>query len=135
MSHTPHNKGKAHNLSYIERQLRAGRTPESLGAVEIGRGVCKAAYRIGNMVIKENAQGGYAGTEQKLPPKCIRAYMARTYKAGQYIIQEYAEPLSKMQHVPDNILQEYRDIQKHGLDTHRANCGVTASGKFVVFDW
>lgn len=132
---TPHNKGQAKNLSYIERMLRAGRTPESLGAVEIGRGVCKAAYRIGNMVIKESAQGRFKGDAQKLPPKCIRQYQARTYKAGAYIIQEYAEPLSNMKHIPDNIIQEYRDIQKHGLDTHRANCGVTASGKFVIFDW
>jgi hypothetical protein len=87
------------------------------------------------MVIKKNAQCGFIGYAEKLPPKCIRKYAARTYKAGTYIIQEYAEPLSKMSCIPDEFMQEYREIDKYGLDTHRGNCGITASGKLVVFDW
>lgn len=137
MSHTPHNKGNAHNVSYIERQLRSGRTPEELGGVKIGEGVCKAAYRIGNFVIKENAQGGYDGVAQKLPPKCIRQYAARTYKAGNYILQEYAEPLRNIGYarLSPEVMRQWAEVNKHGLDTHAGNCGVTANGRFVVFDW
>lgn len=134
------------NVIYLERQLRAGRTPQSLGGKEIGRGVCKSAYLFNDgLVVKENAQNGFAATEEKTPPNWIKQYGARaprTYKAGKYIIQELVTVLSK---IPDyentpagktwRVINEM--ARKHGgpYDMHQHNCGVDKNGQLVVFDW
>ena len=141
----------AHNLAYIERQLRLGKTPEELGGKEIGRGVCKAAYLFNDsFVVKANAQGGFAATPQKNPPKWIKAFGARgprTYKAGSYIIQEYVtvletlidkDPKFKDTPVYKQWIEMYRHGHANGLagsDVHEKNCGVCKDGTLVVFDW
>ena len=136
------------NLIYLERQLRTGKNPEQLGGTLIGEGVCKAAYRFNNsFVVKLNAQKGYKGTAQKNPPKWIKQFGARgprTYKAGAYIIQEFVTPLRDYKNgwqCSDEIRQQWkvmydnRPIGKAGSDVHEYNCGVSAKGELVVFDW
>lgn len=152
MSHTPHNKGQAHNLPYIERQLRLGREPQDLGGRKIGEGVCKAAYLFesvsGGFVVKLNAQQGYAGKAEKTPPKAITLYGARcprTYKAGKYILQEYVKPVDKLKDFEREYPEAYavyralntEEAHKKGVpyDIHRGNVGIDANGKLVVFDW
>lgn len=144
----PHNKGQAHNLSYIERQLRLGRKPEDLGGVKVGEGVCKAAYMFNDsFVVKLNLQQGFMAVAQKNPPKWIAEFGARaprTYKAGAYIIQEYVTVLNKIDNWQDTpagklwrVLYKACRTDKYpgGRDMHEANCGVDKNGQLVVFDW
>lgn len=138
----------AHNIAYIERQLRAGKTPESLGGKKIGSGVCKTAYLFNDsFVVKANAQGGWSGIAQKNPPKWIRKYGARaprTYKAGKYIIQEFVTPLCDSNNTwtctPEIRAQwrrmyDARGLHQGGHDVHEYNCGTDKNGQLVVFDW
>lgn len=138
----------ANNLAYIERMLRAGKTPEQLGGKVIGKGVCKAAYYFespsGGFVVKLNAQRGFQGKKEKLPPKeylVEGARAPRTYKAGDYIIQEKVEVLHDiMKDAKDNEYKKteyyatYRKIRNLG-DCHAKNVGVGKDGKLVIFDW
>ena len=136
------------NLAYIERQLRLGKTPEELGGKEIGRGVCKAAYFFdspaGGFVVKLNAQDGFAGIQQKTPPKKYLvegARAARTYKAGRYIIQERVKVLDEIigeakneDYKEEPYYKAYKAVRKFG-DCHSRNVGVGKDGMLVVFDW
>lgn len=123
----------ANSLIYIERQLRNGKTPDKLGGKRIGAGVCKAAYFFesanGGFVVKRNAQGGWAGESKKLPPKEIlkvqNVRAPRTYKAGDYLIQEYAKPLKELERrVPDKLIPAWESLQKLRYDLHMGNVGV-----------
>ena len=136
----------AHNIAYIEKMLRAGKTPEKLGGKVIGSGVSKEAYLFNDsFVVKLNAQNGFASTPQKNPPKWIKQYGARaprTYKAGAYIIQEYVTVLADIPDFTETLAgkqwwEMYKNRHKHesGHDVHEQNCGVDKNGQLVVFDW
>lgn len=141
----------AHNVSYIERMLRAGKTPKELGGKEIGSGAFKTAYLFGdNLIVKENAQFGFAGKADKTPPRAIRRFGARaprTYKAGKYILQERVIPLRDQTTSNWNVSHDsaayknwkamYAEGGKNGIphDVHEYNCGVDKNGQLVVFDW
>jgi len=131
------------NVSYLERQLRAGKSPESLGAKIIGNGAQRTAYRIDNLVIKSNSGGWRTGL--KRPPKEIAQYGAipcRQYKAGKWIIQQFVTPLCDVKTRQWNfpvdhsarIAWKVLDTANLG-DIHEYNCGVNNDGKLVVFDW
>lgn len=139
----------ATNLAYIERMLRAGKSPDTLGGIVCGRGCFKAAYKFdsaaGGFVVKYNAQCGENGNGEKvkLPPKWIKEYGARhprTYKTGNYLIQEYVTPARKVKDWVDT--PAYRvweamnsDKRAKRLDMHSGNVGVDGNGQLVVFDW
>ena len=137
----------ATNLAYIEKMLRAGKTPEQLGGKDIGGGVCKRAYLFNNsLVVKLNAQGGWDSLAQKHPPKWINQVAnvrgPRTYKAGRYIIQEYVKVLASLdcwdQHPIYKTFYALRNEAKNhkdGYDMHSKNCGLGSDGMLVVFDW
>lgn len=136
--------GMARNITYIQRQLRAGKTPESLGAIVCGQGVQKAAYRIpGSIyVIKEMADGGYRDGSDK-PPKRIKHYGARAaikFRAGKWSFQEYVTPICKMsfedkqKHV-DALNRHEKMYNEHFADLHSGNVGIAKNGDLVVFDW
>lgn len=131
-------KGKPLNPIYIERELRKGRTPEELGAERIGQGAQKAAYRIGNMVIKKDT-GGY-GTGSKRPPREIRnfgARAARQWRAGGWIIQEYVTPIWQQKGLSDKVWLNIRRLYRADLgDLHQGNMGYSPDeDMLVVFDW
>lgn len=135
----------AKSIRYIEQQLRCGKTPEQLGGKVIGRGAVKAAYYFespnGGFIVKENAQGGLAGTAQKTPPKGIKKFGARaprTYKVGEYLIQERVTVLATIkdwQKLP--VYKQWKALHHSGVcvDAHEYNCGVDSNGQLVVFDW
>jgi len=134
----------ARNIIYIERQLRAGKTPQSLGAVEIGRGVQKAAYRFPDSpyVVKECGDGGYQDGSDK-PPKKIRDYgarAARKWRAGKWTFQEMVTPIvdltreQKTEHA--DAIKRHRDMRHACIgDLHAGNVGIAKNGDLVVFDW
>lgn len=144
----------AHNLAYIERQLRAGKTPDILGGTRIGAGAFKVAYKFdslaGGFVVKENLQvkDGRNGMAVKTPPKLISNFGARaprTYKAGKYIIQEFVTPMMDMPEWNERDKRRackwyqdwklLREATRGSFDMHEGNCGVDANGQLVVFDW
>jgi len=136
--------GMARNITYIQRQLRAGKTPESLGAIICGQGVQKAAYRIpGSIyVIKEMSDGGYRDGSDK-PPKGIKKYGARAaikFRAGKWSFQEYVTPICKLSYEErdshSDALKRHRDMYNSDLgDLHEGNVGIAKNGDLVVFDW
>lgn len=129
------------NIIYLERQLRSGKTPEQLGATIIGRGVQKKAYRIDNLVIKENT-GGFRDGKFRAP-KGIENYgakMVRQYRVKQWVIQEFVTPLKDqfgnwLVSNPEIRSKFRRLYDAHLGDIHAANCGVNSRGELVVFDW
>ena len=137
----------AHNLAYIERQLRLGKTPEELGGEVCGKGCFKAAYLFNDsFVVKENLQcvaGEGNGMQVKLPPKWIKEFGARqprTYKAGKYIIQEFVTPIRKVKDYEKTEAYKVwdkmnRDKRAMKLDMHCGNVGIDSNGVLVVFDW
>jgi hypothetical protein len=128
------------NIIYLERQLRAGKHPENLGGVIIGKGCQKTAYKIGNYVVKENS-GGWRDNKNT-PPKGIRKYGARfvrQYRAGKWVLQEFVTPLysvDKGWQCEQDIREQWQKLYRSNLgDLHECNCGTDAKGKLVVFDW
>ena len=131
------------NLAYLERQLRAGKTPEQLGAEPIGKGCQKTAYRLGNLVIKESGAGWNTG--KRRPPAFIYKYarFVRQYKAGNYVLQEYVTPLRDQKtgewnfDMSNPARQQWQVLYKNCqmCDVHEYNCGVNANGELVVFDF
>lgn len=131
------------NIIYMERQLRAGKTPVELGATLIGKGAQKKAYRLGNVVIK-SLQLGW-GDNSKRPPKGIAKFNARfvrSYRAGSWSIQEFVTPLRDFKSGNWNIdkasevYNNWKRLYTSGLgDLHEYNCGVSSTGDLVVFDW
>lgn len=136
--------GMAKNITYIQRQLRAGKTPLELGAKEIGRGVQKSAYQIpGSIyVIKEMEEGGYRDGSDK-PPTKIKKYGARAaikFRAGKWSFQEYVTPICKMsyddrQNHTDALRRHNEMYNAHFADLHEGNVGIAKNGDLVVFDW
>lgn len=141
------------NIIYLERQLRAGRSPESLGGVVVGSGAQKKAYRIGNVVVKENT-GAWCKADEKRPPKGISAYGARfvrQYRAGKYVLQEFVTPLCSQREGENNgncnydgkwniekgsaVYNQWKLLNRQWGEMHQYNCGIDANGKLVVFDW
>ncbi len=136
--------GMAKNITYIQRQLRAGRTPESLGATIVGRGVQKAAYQIPGSVyvIKEMEAGGYQDGSDK-PPNGIKKYGARAaikFRAGKWSFQECVIPICKLtseqRDEHKKALHRHLKLRHSGLgDLHEGNVGIAKNGDLVVFDW
>jgi len=136
--------GMAKNITYIQRQLRAGKTPKELGAAVIGRGVQKEAYQIpGSIyVIKEMEAGGYQDGSDK-PPKRIKDYGARAaikFRAGKWGFQECVTPICKLSQeerdTHSDALKRHNEMyRQHFADLHEGNVGIAKNGDLVVFDW
>lgn len=135
------------NIIYLERQLRAGKTPEQLGGEVIGKGVSKVAYLVptasGGIVVKEDIANGFASEAKSAPPKAIAKYgarMVRQYRAGKYALQEPVTVLYDRSRDMWNCTEEIREqwqtmysALQH--DMHQCNCGTDSRGRLVVFDW
>jgi len=143
------NKGKAHNLVYISRELRKGKHPSELGAKEAGRGVQKIAWVISirevnsevmsEIIIKNKVQG----YRQPTPPPDLEKHgwrLAKVTKAGVWTIQEKVTPIANipMNHPEFNRARNEWlkfDRMYSGYDLHAANVGIDSKGQLVVFDW
>ena len=131
----------------IERALRAGKTPEQLGATPLETGAQKVGYLItttkGRKYVLKLNTGGWRDESQKRPPNLSKYGCATIYqtRAGQYIIQEFVTQLQTRNyklnvpytHPAWKILNNVR-CNEQG-DYHAANFGIREDGMLVCFDW
>jgi hypothetical protein len=149
------NRGNAHNVVYISRQLRAGKEPKDLGAEWLGEGVQNTAWKIverkphtgekSEIVIKSFVQGYI--NKRKPSKEVLKAFGARlpeTTRAKQWVIQEKVTPIFHLN--PANhrdAFGRYHQMNvalgrnsRHEYDLHAGNVGLAEDGQtLVVFDW
>ena len=133
-------------LLTLERKLRNGETPESLGMKELGNGVQKTAYLIKcdvrDYVVKKNtgAYNGGCGNGKKICPNLQRFGIIRVIQkqVGEWLIQEMTTPLCKIAY-DSQVWKLYESFinaeDRPRGDYHAGNFGVTKSGRLVCFDW
>lgn len=136
-------------LLTLERKLRNGETPESMGLKPIGGGVQKTAYivhcDIRDYIVKRNTGGfrvvDYKGNPKRICPNLQKYGIIRVIQkiVGEWLIQEATTPLldskDKMAwELYDKFDRIRRDDGIEG-DFHAGNFGVTKNGRLVCFDW
>lgn len=127
------------NIRGLRRALLSGHYPSKLpGAVLIGEGSQRKAWRIGAYVVKARVNGGYQLDDT--PPVAVLASLGirwtRQMRAGAWVIQPYYAPdvthRANLAVYHAGGLLEWRG---HYLDIRSANCGVDARGNLVAFDF
>lgn len=143
-------------LLTLERKLRSGETPKTLGLKSLGNGVQKTAYLVKcdvrDYVVKENT-GAFRlldakGNAKKICPNLQKYGIIRVIQkqVGNWLIQEYTEQLGSLdiKHPHYNTAWEtYNNFDRNRRedksiprgDFHAWNFGVTKSGRLVCFDW
>lgn len=134
-----------YSIINLERALRRGLDPNTLNARKVGQGCQNIAYlytlSTGTRVIIKTLVGGW-NDGKKRPPRAIKNFGARyalTTRAGQWIIQEAVEVMSKSQQYRDRKGEAYENWQRMYYacigDLHEHNVGIDTKGQLVVFDW
>lgn len=119
----------------------------------IGSGISKTAYRIGDYVVKERDGIHYSPSKVKRAVKSVGLTLALTKFYRGYMIQRYYKSLDELSFNDpryvvarrefDKIETKQRDAyetkgsgsQVSRLDLHEGNMGVDVNGRLIAFDW